>query len=235
MHGWAPLQVLHGDSDILFPVSGVGSCSPADATLGSLENGTGPEDHVLPEPGLGVEASSPGQGSPLSSLLPSASVPESMTINELRQAIVAMMNRKDELEEEHRSLRNLLDGEMEHSAALRQEVDTLKKKLAEQEERHGMKVQALARGGEAQEVVSEGEKKFTIEKGKDILKLPLEDCHYAVYATTYDAKESKKEGPVFIFLGPESASLKSKMIYASSKGTIKKKLTGIKHKLQANC
>uniref|UniRef100_H0XIE0 Sorting nexin 29 n=1 Tax=Otolemur garnettii TaxID=30611 RepID=H0XIE0_OTOGA len=150
MHGWAPLQVLHGDSDILFPVSGVGSCSPADATLGSLENGTGPEDHVLPEPGLGysVEASSPGQGSPLSSLLPSASVPESMTINELRQAIVAMMNRKDELEEEHRSLRNLLDGEMEHSAALRQEVDTLKKKLAEQEERHGMKVQALARGGE---------------------------------------------------------------------------------------
>lgn len=44
-----------------------------------------------------------------------------------------------------RSLRNLLDGEMEHSAALRQEVDTLKKKVAEQEERHVLKVQALAR------------------------------------------------------------------------------------------
>ncbi|XP_045398580.1 sorting nexin-29 isoform X2 [Lemur catta] len=99
-----------------------------------------------------VEASSPGQGSPLSNLLPSASVPESMTINELRQAIVAMMNRKDELEEENRSLRNLLDGEMEHSAALRQEVDTLKKKVAEQEERHGMKVQALARENEVLKV-----------------------------------------------------------------------------------
>ena len=44
-----------------------------------------------------------------------------------------------------RSLRNLLDGEMEHSAALRQEVDALKKKVAEQEERHVTKVQALAR------------------------------------------------------------------------------------------
>lgn len=44
-----------------------------------------------------------------------------------------------------RSLRNLLDGEMEHSAALRQEVDTLKRKVAEQEERHVTKVQALAR------------------------------------------------------------------------------------------
>nr|XP_020136927.1 sorting nexin-29 [Microcebus murinus] len=154
MHGWAPLHVLHGDSDILFPVSGVDSYSPADAALGSLENGTGPEDHVLPESGLrySVEASSPGQGSPLSSLLPSASVPESMTINELRQAIVAMMNRKDEMEEENRSLRNLLDGEMEHSAALRQEVDSLKKKVAEQEERHGMKVQALARENEVLKV-----------------------------------------------------------------------------------
>uniref|UniRef100_F6SDQ2 Sorting nexin 29 n=7 Tax=Macaca TaxID=9539 RepID=F6SDQ2_MACMU len=154
MHSWAPLKVLHNDSDILFPVSGVGSYSPADAPLGSLENGTGPEDHVLPDPGLrySVEASSPGHGSPLSSLLPSASVPESMTMSELRQAIVAMMNRKDELEEENRSLRNLLDGEMEHSAALRQEVDTLKRKVAEQEERQGMKVQALARENEVLKV-----------------------------------------------------------------------------------
>ncbi|VTJ91770.1 Hypothetical predicted protein, partial [Marmota monax] len=51
--------------------------------LGSLENGTGPEDHIPPEPGLrySVDASPPAQGSPLSSLLPSASVPESMTIS----------------------------------------------------------------------------------------------------------------------------------------------------------
>uniref|UniRef100_A0AC11C3M9 Sorting nexin 29 n=1 Tax=Ovis aries TaxID=9940 RepID=A0AC11C3M9_SHEEP len=154
MHSWAPLQVLHGHAEVLFPVSGVGSYGPADAPLGSLENGMGPEDHILPEPGPrhSVEASPPGQESPLSSLLPSASVPESMTVSDLRQAIVAMMNRKDELEEENRSLRNLLDGEMEHSAALRQEVDTLKRKVAEQEERHVTKVQALARENEVLKV-----------------------------------------------------------------------------------
>ncbi|XP_057604468.1 sorting nexin-29 isoform X5 [Hippopotamus amphibius kiboko] len=154
MHSWAPLQVLHGDADVLFPVNGMGSYSPADAPLGSLENGTGPEDRVLPEPGprYSVDASPPGQGSPLSSLLPSASVPESMTISELRQAIVAMMNRKEELEEENRSLRNLLDGEMQHSATLRQEVDSLKRKVAEQEERHSTKVQALARENEVLKV-----------------------------------------------------------------------------------
>lgn len=157
VHGWAPLQVLHGDADadtdILFPVSGVGSYGTADAPVGSLENGTGTEDHILPEPGLRYrEAGSPGRGSPLSSLLPSASVPESMTVHELRQAIVAMMNRKDELEEENGSLRNLLDGEMEHSAALRQEVDALRRKVTEQQERHATKVQALARENEVLKV-----------------------------------------------------------------------------------
>ncbi|NP_001390166.1 sorting nexin-29 isoform 5 [Mus musculus] len=157
VHGWAPLQVLHGDADadtdVLFPVSGVGSYGAADAPVGSLENGTGTENHIIPEPGLRYrEASSPGQGSPLSSLLPSASVPESMTVHELRQAIVAMMNRKDELEEENGSLRNLLDGEMEHSAALRQEVDALRRKVTEQQERHATKVQALARENEVLKV-----------------------------------------------------------------------------------
>lgn len=56
VHGWAPLQVLHGDADadtdVLFPVSGVGSYVATDAPVGSLENGAGPEDHLLPEPGL---------------------------------------------------------------------------------------------------------------------------------------------------------------------------------------
>uniref|UniRef100_A0A4W3HXR4 Sorting nexin 29 n=1 Tax=Callorhinchus milii TaxID=7868 RepID=A0A4W3HXR4_CALMI len=72
--------------------------------------------------------------------------------DELRQAIVAMMNRKDELDEQNGSLRNLLDGEMEHSAALRQEIDNQKKKLAEQEERHAAKIQALGRENEVLKV-----------------------------------------------------------------------------------
>ena len=65
--------------------------------------------------------------------------------------------------------------------------------------------------------------------------LPDKDCRYTLYDATYETKESKKEDLVFIFWAPESAPLKSKMIYASSKDAIKKKLTGIKHELQANC
>uniref|UniRef100_A0A672TSK0 Sorting nexin 29 n=1 Tax=Strigops habroptila TaxID=2489341 RepID=A0A672TSK0_STRHB len=134
---WSPLQVLNDDSDVLFPVSAVGSYSQT----GRYFN--------LP---YSMEVSPPAQVNTLSNMLPSATVPESMTINELRQAIVAMMTRKDELEEQNRSLRNLLDGEMEHSAALRQEMDNWRRKAAEQEERHAMKVQALARENEVLKV-----------------------------------------------------------------------------------
>ncbi|XP_053426725.1 cofilin-2-like, partial [Nycticebus coucang] len=64
--------------------------------------------------------------------------------------------------------------------------------------------------------------------------LPLSDCQYASYDATYETKESKKEDLVFIFWAPESAPLKRKMIYASSKDAIKKKFSGIKHEWQVN-
>ncbi|KGL77387.1 Sorting nexin-29, partial [Tinamus guttatus] len=160
---WTPLQVLNDDSDVLFPVSAVGSYSQTvyalHFALDNLENGEGHESVLAVElvqrrsdlP-YRMEVSPPAQVNNLSSMLPSATVPESMTINELRQAIVAMMNRKDELEEQNRSLRNLLDGEMEHSAALRQEMENWRRKVAEQEERHATKVQALARENEVLKV-----------------------------------------------------------------------------------
>ncbi|KAM7152388.1 sorting nexin-29 isoform 3-T4 [Macrochelys suwanniensis] len=153
---WTPLQILNDNSEILFPVSAVGSYSQ----IGNLENGDGHESAVLAvelaqrgsELPYRVDVSPPVQVNALSNMLPSATVPESMTINELRQAIVAMMNRKDELEEQNRSLRNLLDGEMEHSALLRQEIENLRRKVAEQEERHAAKIQALARENEVLKV-----------------------------------------------------------------------------------
>uniref|UniRef100_A0A663N4X2 Sorting nexin 29 n=1 Tax=Athene cunicularia TaxID=194338 RepID=A0A663N4X2_ATHCN len=119
---WTPLQVLNDDSDVLFPVSAVGSYSQTGRYF-NLLNSTKLYNRI-----------------------------SNMTPYELRQAIVAMMNRKDELEEQNRSLRNLLDGEMEHSAALRQEMDNWRRKVAEQEERHATKVQALARENEVLKV-----------------------------------------------------------------------------------
>uniref|UniRef100_A0A2K5M479 ADF-H domain-containing protein n=1 Tax=Cercocebus atys TaxID=9531 RepID=A0A2K5M479_CERAT len=100
--------------------------------------------------------------------------------------------------------------------------------------------------------LSEDKKNIILEKGKEILvgdvgqtvdnpyatfvrMLPDKNCRYALYDATYKTKESKEEDLVFIFWAPESVPLKSKIIYASSKDAIKKKLTGIKHELQANC
>ena len=100
--------------------------------------------------------------------------------------------------------------------------------------------------------LSEDKKNIILEEGKEILvgdvgqtvddpyatfvkMLPDKDCRYALYDATYETKESKKEDLVFIFRAPECAPLKSKVIYASSKDAIKKKLTGIKRELQANC
>ncbi|XP_034037488.1 cofilin-1 [Thalassophryne amazonica] len=99
--------------------------------------------------------------------------------------------------------------------------------------------------------LSDDKKKIVLECGKEITlgdigttvddpyhhfvkMLPLNDCRYALYDATYETKETKKEDLVFIFWAPESAPLKSKMIYASSKDAIKRKFTGIKHEWQVN-
>ncbi|KTG03020.1 hypothetical protein cypCar_00005145 [Cyprinus carpio] len=79
--------------------------------------------------------------------------------------------------------------------------------------------------------LSDDKKRIIIEEGNEILQgdegdpylkfvkiLPPNDCRYVLYDAT----------------APESAPLKSKMIYASSKDAIKKKFTGIKHEWQVN-
>ncbi|CAB1438153.1 unnamed protein product [Pleuronectes platessa] len=150
----------HSSSDILIPLN------PADrqpvssvedtAAFPAQSDSTGPvgncESSSRSELTFNMESSPPAPSAPISSVLQTPGLPESMTVVELRQAIVAMMNRKDELEEQNTSLRCLLDGEMEHSAGLRQETDMLNRKLAELEERHTAKVQALARENEVLKV-----------------------------------------------------------------------------------
>uniref|UniRef100_A0A096LVR6 Sorting nexin 29 n=1 Tax=Poecilia formosa TaxID=48698 RepID=A0A096LVR6_POEFO len=161
---WSPVQTItdQTSADILIPVTpadpdpGTGpvlcnrtSChwSGSDVWIGCSLTEPQTNHLIVHLCCCSMESSPPVRSGPLS-----AGLPDSMTVVELRQAIVAMMNRKDELVEENTSLRSLLDGEMEHSAGLRQETELLKKKLAELEERHGAKVQALARENEVLKV-----------------------------------------------------------------------------------
>lgn len=160
---WSPVQAMteHDTPDFLIPVT---SPDTYPQPAGSVEDrGTLPVQAPPPLPEVSsdgnmsqlqfsMESSPPVQNAPLSGVLPTPGLPEAMTLVELRQAIVAMMNRKDELEEQNTSLRSLLDGEMEHSAGLRQETDGLRRRLEELEERHTGKVQALGRENEVLKV-----------------------------------------------------------------------------------
>ncbi|XP_070580606.1 sorting nexin-29-like [Ptychodera flava] len=73
---------------------------------------------------------------------------ESMSTDELKQAIVAMMVRRDETEEQNRSLRSLLDSEMEHSAALRLEIEEMKRSHSTLCDQLNNKLSALTRENE---------------------------------------------------------------------------------------
>ncbi|KAL2083284.1 hypothetical protein ACEWY4_021057 [Coilia grayii] len=67
-----------------------------------------------------------------------------------------------------------------------------------------------------------------------IEKFPLNDCRYALYDCCYRNKDTEKADLVFIMWAPDEASLKKKMLYASSKGALRKKLQGLKIEWQVN-
>ncbi|XP_030628165.1 non-muscle cofilin 1-like [Chanos chanos] len=78
-----------------------------------------------------------------------------------------------------------------------------------------------------------------LKDSEDIFKsivnvFPTNECRYALYDCTYENKESVKEDLVFIMWAPETAPLKSKMVYASSKGSLRSKLQGLKIEWQVN-
>ncbi|KAK3559601.1 hypothetical protein QTP86_013543 [Hemibagrus guttatus] len=162
---WSPRPIIkeadNGSSDILIPLTATETYSPkVDSSVETIgfheqtESSSPTTDTEKPkaETEFSMDSNLLTQNASVTSAVTSPGLPDSMTMAELRQAIVAMMNRKDELTEQNTSLRNLLDGEMEHSAGLRLEVDSLKKKLADLEERHTAKVQALGRENEVLKV-----------------------------------------------------------------------------------
>ncbi|XP_047673693.1 sorting nexin-29 [Tachysurus fulvidraco] len=162
---WSPRPVVtetdNDSSDILIPFTAAETYSPkVDSfveTMGfheQTESSSPTTDTEKPkaETEFSMDSILLTHNASVTSAVTSPGLPDSMTMAELRQAIVAMMNRKDELTEQNTSLRSLLDGEMEHSAGLRLEVDSLKKKLSDLEERHTAKVQALGRENEVLKV-----------------------------------------------------------------------------------
>ncbi|XP_048231712.1 actin-depolymerizing factor 1 isoform X2 [Ricinus communis] len=64
--------------------------------------------------------------------------------------------------------------------------------------------------------------------------LPADECRYAVYDFDYVTDENcQKSRIVFIAWSPDTAKVRNKMIYASSKDRFKRELDGIQVELQA--
>jgi cofilin len=68
-----------------------------------------------------------------------------------------------------------------------------------------------------------------------VAALPKADCRFAVYDFEYTVSEA--EGPrnkiLFVAWSPDTSKVKSKMMYASSKDTLKKSLVGLAKDIQA--
>ncbi|XP_076818618.1 sorting nexin-29-like [Clavelina lepadiformis] len=102
-----------------------------------------------------------------------------MTVDELQQAFMAVMQRKDEIEEASRSTRSLLDTEMEYSASLRLEIETLQAALKEQREATAVMQQQHIRENE---VLRNQLKKYVgavqaLQRGDKSVDLPLQPSH----------------------------------------------------------
>lgn len=65
-------------------------------------------------------------------------------------------------------------------------------------------------------------------------QLPENDCKYAVYDFEYEisASEGKRSKIVFYQWSPDTASVRAKMVYASSKDALRRALNGVSSDVQ---
>eukprot|EP01115_Flamella_aegyptia_P002937 TRINITY_DN14512_c0_g1_i1.p1 TRINITY_DN14512_c0_g1~~TRINITY_DN14512_c0_g1_i1.p1 ORF type:complete len:139 (-),score=46.53 TRINITY_DN14512_c0_g1_i1:76-492(-) len=63
--------------------------------------------------------------------------------------------------------------------------------------------------------------------------LPDDDCRYAVFDYEFDAGEGQRNKLIFVVWCPDTARIKPKMLYTSTKDAVKKKLVGVSCELQA--
>jgi len=67
-----------------------------------------------------------------------------------------------------------------------------------------------------------------------VAALPANECKYAVYDFDYETKDGGKRNKLcFVVWAPDSAKIKDKMLVASSKDAVRKKLVGISTEIQA--
>ncbi len=69
---------------------------------------------------------------------------------------------------------------------------------------------------------------------KMVKTLPESDCRYIAYDFPYEHQGSMKNKVLFVTWSPETSKIRSKMLYASSKDGLLKKLEGVQRSIQCN-
>merc|ERR1711904_585685 len=89
----------------------------------------------------------------------------------------------------------------------------------------------------------ENKEKIVIEKegGNDLTyadfrkEMPEDEPRYAVVDVAFETDDGRPQDKiVFILSNPDTCAVKPKMLYASSKDSIRKKLEGVAKEIQAN-
>lgn len=87
---------------------------------------------------------------------------------------------------------------------------------------------------ELSEIILEKEAPPGTEYSDFVAGLPGDDCRYAVFDFDYTLEDGGKRNKLcFIVWCPDAAKIKKKMIYASSKDALRKKLVGVHTEIQA--
>jgi cofilin len=63
--------------------------------------------------------------------------------------------------------------------------------------------------------------------------LPKDHCRYALFDYEYQIDGGRRDKILFILWAPDTAPIREKMIFTSTKDSIKKKLTGLQVEIQA--
>eukprot|EP00834_Sanchytrium_tribonematis_P001630 NODE_41_length_34096_cov_2.002235.p26 type:complete len:139 gc:universal NODE_41_length_34096_cov_2.002235:30980-31396(+) len=63
--------------------------------------------------------------------------------------------------------------------------------------------------------------------------LPKKECRYAVFDLEFDFGEGPRSKIVFFTWSPDESKIREKMVYASTKDAIRKKLVGVQTEIQA--
>jgi cofilin len=98
---------------------------------------------------------------------------------------------------------------------------------------HSLRYAIFKINDNASEIVVDSVAPPTATYDQFVKALPANDARYAVFDFEYTFEGAQRNKILFVVWAPDTAKIKQKMLYASSKDSVKKKLVGLGAEIQA--